>query len=130
MNSQNEELASGGPSTRDTALLVLAIGALLGGMFAFYYFNPQYNVLIRALMLLGATIAAIVLAAQSHQGKVMWGYVQGSRTELRKVVWPTRQESVQTTLMIAVVVVVFAVFLAGIDWVLNYGVQKLIGTKG
>ncbi len=129
MNSQTEELSGGGPSARDTALLVLAVAVLLGGMFAFYYFNPQYNVLIRTLMLLGATIAAIVLAAQTVQGKTMWSYVQGSRTELRKVVWPTRQESVQTTLMIAVVVIVFAFFLAGVDWALNYGVHKLLGTK-
>jgi preprotein translocase subunit SecE len=130
MNSQTEEAASGGPSSRDTALLVLAVGLLVGGMFAFYYFNPQYNVLIRTLILLGATVAAIVLAAQTFQGKVMWGYVQGSRTELRKVVWPSRQESVQTTLMIAVVVLIMALFLAGVDWVLSTSVHKLVGAKG
>jgi preprotein translocase subunit SecE len=129
MNPDTQQVASAGPSPRDTILLALAIVLLVGGMFAFYYFNPQYNVLIRTLMLLGATVVAIALTAQTYQGKVMWSYVQGSRTELRKVVWPTRQESVQTTLMIAVVVIVFAFFLAGVDWALNFGVQKLLGAK-
>jgi preprotein translocase subunit SecE len=130
MNSQTEEVTSGGPSSRDTALLVLAVLLLLGGMFSFYWFTDQFNVLIRTLMLLGATVTAIVAAAQTQQGKVLWGYVQGSRTELRKVIWPSKQESIQTTLMIAVVVLVMALFLSGVDWLLSTGVQKLLGTKG
>jgi preprotein translocase subunit SecE len=130
MNSQTEEVTSGGPSSRDTALLVLAVLLLLGGMFSFYWFTDQFNVLIRTLMLLGATVAAIVVAAQTQQGKTLWGYVQGSRTELRKVVWPSKQESIQTTLMIAVVVLIMALFLSGVDWLLSTGVQKLLGTKG
>ena len=128
MNPETQEPAAGSSAT-DTALLTAAVLLLLGGMFAFYYFNPQYNVLIRTLMLLGSIVVAIGLAARTAQGKVIWSYVQGSRTELRKVVWPTRQESVTTTLMIAVVVIVFAFFLAGVDWVLNYGVHKLVGAK-
>ena len=130
MNPDSQEVASAGPSPRDTALLALSIVLLLGGMFAFYYLIPQYNVLIRALILLGATVAAIVLAAQSFQGRAFWKVLQGANVERRKVIWPTRQESVQTTLMIAVVVIVFAFFLAGVDWVLNYGVHKLVGAKG
>ena len=129
MTPETQEAAAG-PSHVDTALLLAAVVLLLGGMFAFYYFNPQYNVLYRTLMLLGSTVVAIALASRTAQGKVMWSYVQGSRTELRKVVWPTRQESVTTTRMIAVVVIVFAFFLAGVDWVLNFGVHKLVGAKG
>jgi preprotein translocase subunit SecE len=128
MTPETQEPAAGSSAT-DTALLATAVLLLLGGMFAFYYFNPQYNVLIRTLMLLGSTVVAIALTSRTAQGQVLWGYVQGSRTELRKVVWPTRQESVTTTLMIAVVVIVFAFFLAGVDWVLNYGVHKLVGAK-
>jgi len=129
MTPETQAPEAGPSGTLDTALLLAAVLLLLGGMFAFYYFNPQFNVLIRTLMLLGSTVVAIGLASRTEQGKVMWGYVQGSRTELRKVVWPTRQESVTTTLMIAVVVIVFAFFLAGVDWVLNYGVHKLVGAK-
>src|SRR5690349_4454138 len=98
MNPETQDVASAGPSTRDTAMLVLAILLLLGGMFAFYYFTSQYNVLIRALMLVGATIAAIVISAQTVQGRGLWGVMKGANIERRKVVWPSRQESVQTTL--------------------------------
>jgi preprotein translocase subunit SecE len=130
MTPETQAPEAGTSGTLDTALLLAAVVLLIGGMFAFYYFNPQYNVLYRTLMLLGSTVVAIALAARTAQGKTMWSYVQGSRTELRKVVWPTRQESVTTTLMIAVVVIVFAFFLAGVDWVLNLGVHKLVGAKG
>jgi preprotein translocase subunit SecE len=129
MTPETQAPEAGPSGTLDTALLLVAVLLLLGGMFAFYYFNPQYNVLYRTLMLLGSTVVAIALASRTQQGKLMWSYVQGSRTELRKVVWPSRQESVTTTLMIAVVVIVFALFLAGVDWALNTGVHKLVGAK-
>ncbi|MES1262747.1 MAG: preprotein translocase subunit SecE, partial [Peristeroidobacter soli] len=93
MNPDTQEPAAGSSIT-DTALLMAAVLLLIGGMFSFYYFNPQYNVLIRTVMLLGSIGVALGLSSRTSQGKVMWGYVQGSRTELRKVVWPTRQESV------------------------------------
>ena len=128
MNSQTEETA-GGPGALDSVLLVAAVALLVGGMFAFYYFTPQFNVLIRTLMVLGSVIAAVGLSSQTVQGKLIWGYVLGARVELRKVVWPTRQESIQTTLMIAVVVLIMALFLAGVDWVLAKGVHELVGAK-
>ncbi|MGB1582149.1 MAG: preprotein translocase subunit SecE, partial [Nevskiales bacterium] len=102
MDTQTTEQQAASPQ-RDTALLSVAVAALLGGMFAFYYFETQYNALIRVLMLLGGLLVALGVAYQTAAGRSLWGYVVGSRIELRKVVWPTRQESVQATLMIAVV---------------------------
>jgi preprotein translocase subunit SecE len=116
-----------GSSHKDTALLSLAVFALLGGMFAFYYFETQFNVLIRTLMLLGGLVVAAAAAYQTATGKSLWGYVVGSRIELRKVVWPSRQESVQATLMIAVVVLVMALLLWGLDSLLLWGVETLTG---
>jgi preprotein translocase subunit SecE len=126
MNSQIEEAGATG-GRFDSALLVAAAALLLGGMFAFYYFTNQLNVLVRTVILLGSTAVAVAMAYQTTQGKVIWDYLKGSRTELRKVVWPTRQESLQTTLMIAVVVLIAALFLAGVDWLLSTGVHKLVG---
>ncbi|SFF52496.1 protein translocase subunit secE/sec61 gamma [Fontimonas thermophila] len=114
-------------SRRDTVLLAVAAGALLGGMFAFYYFEARFNALVRTLMLLGGLAAGLVLAYQTAAGKTLWGYVVGSRIELRKIVWPTRQESVQATLMIAVVVLIMALLLWGLDSVLLWGVETLTG---
>ena len=115
-------------SHKDTALLVFSVALVIGGLWAFYHFNPDFNVLIRTVMLLGALVGAAVAAYATAAGKELAGYVTGAyRIELRKVVWPSRQESVQATLMIAVIVIIFALVLAGVDWVLNYGVRALTG---
>ncbi|MFC4252841.1 preprotein translocase subunit SecE [Sinimarinibacterium flocculans] len=126
MDTQTTEQQAASPQ-RDTALLSVAVAALLGGMFAFYYFETQYNALIRVLMLLGGLLVALGVAYQTAAGRSLWGYVVGSRIELRKVVWPTRQESVQATLMIAVVVLIMALLLWGLDSLLLWGVETLTG---
>ena len=126
MDTQTTEQQAASPH-RDTALLSAAAVALLGGMFAFYYFETQYNTLIRVLILLGSFAAAVGLAYLTAAGKSLWGYVAGSRVELRKVVWPTRQESLQATLMITVVVLIMALLLWGLDTLLLWGVEMLTG---
>ena len=113
-------------SYKDTLLLIAAVALLLGGMFAFYYFAEQ-PLLVRWLAMLGGLAAGLFVAYQSASGKALWGYVTGARTELRKVVWPSRQESIQATLMIAVVVLIMAVLLWGLDSALLWGVEKLTG---
>ncbi len=112
---------------RDTALLGLSALLLLGGMFAFYYYETQFNILVRTLILLGSFAASLAVAYQTVLGRSLWGYVSGSRTELRKVVWPSRQESLQATLMIAVVVLIMALLLWGLDSLLLWGVEILTG---
>ncbi len=126
MDIQTTEHKAASPH-RDTALLSVAAAALLGGMFAFYYFEPQFNALVRVLILMAGAGAGIALAYQTALGKSLWGYVVGSRIELRKVVWPTRQESLQATLMIAVVVLIMALMLWGLDSLLLWGVETLTG---
>jgi preprotein translocase subunit SecE len=126
MDTQTTEQHAASPH-RDTALLSVAAVALLGGMFAFYYFETQYNALIRVLVLLAGVAAALGVAYQTALGKSLWSYVVGSRVELRKVVWPTRQESIQATIMIAVVVLLMALLLWGLDSLLLWGVETLTG---
>lgn len=113
-------------SYKDTLLLIAAVALLLGGMFAFYYFADK-PLLVRWLAMLGGLAAGLFVAYQSASGKTLWSYVTGARTELRKVVWPSRQESIQATLMIAVVVLIMAVLLWGLDSALLWGVEKLTG---
>ena len=79
------------------------------------------------LGLLGGTAVAIAIALQTAIGKTAWAYIQGSRTELRRMVWPTRRETVQTTLMVVVVVLILAVFIWALDIVLAWAVQLLTG---
>ena len=126
MDSQIEHQA--GSSHKDTALLVASAALLIGGLWAFYYFIGEYNVLVRTLVLLGSIGAALFAAYQTQLGRVIWSYVTGAyRIELRKIVWPSRQESIQATLMIAIVVLISALLLWGLDSALLWGVKSLTG---
>ena len=69
----------------------------------------------------------MLIALQTAIGKNAWAYIQGSRTELRRMVWPTRRETVQTTLMVVVVVLILAIFIWALDIVLAWAVQLLTG---
>ncbi|MGQ0621461.1 MAG: preprotein translocase subunit SecE [Panacagrimonas sp.] len=110
----------------DSLLLAAAALLLMSAMGAFYYF-AEVNALLRVLGLLAATGAALALAYRTELGRTVWSYLVGARIELRKVVWPSRQESVQATLMIAVVVLITALLLWGLDSLLLFGVKQLTG---
>lgn len=111
----------------DTALLWLAIAVLCASIFGYYWFEPTVTDLVRVLGILGGGIVAVLIALQTDIGKAAWSYIKGSRTELRRVVWPNRRETVQTTLMVIVVVLVIAVFIWAMDIVLAWGVQIIAG---
>ena len=114
-------------SPLDTVLLVLAFVAVAGGIVAFYALAGQLPAVVRLLMVLGGLGVAVALAYQTTTGKNMWGYIRGSQVELRKTTWPTKQESLQATLMIAVVVLIAALLLWGLDSLLLFGVKSVTG---
>ena len=124
MESQNQ--ASTAPRF-DSLLLALAVLLIVGAMGSFYYFAADVAPLLRTLGLLAAVAVALAIAYQTELGRTVWSYLVGARTELRKVVWPSRQETVQSTLMIAVVVLITALLLWGLDSLLLWGVKSLTG---
>ena len=83
--------------------------------------------LYRALGVLVVALAASFVALQTEQGRLFNQLRKDSMTEIRKVVWPTRQESVQTTAIVLVFVMLVAVLLFVFDWVLNGLVSWIIG---
>jgi len=111
----------------DSLLLAAAALLLVGAITGFYYFASDLNALVRTLLLLAATGGSLAIAYSTELGRTVWSYLIGARTELRKVVWPSRQESVQSTLMIAVVVLITALLLWGLDSLLLWGVKHLTG---
>ena len=102
------------PRVLDTVLLLLSVAILVGSIAAYYYYTNE-SVLLRSIGVLVAFIVAVWVVLQSAQGKTLSAFVQGSRVELRKVVWPTREETLQTTL----VVLVFAAIMSTFFWLLD-----------
>lgn len=125
--SAHTEAAS---SARDTALLWLAVAICIASITGFYWFEGEYNALLRVVGMLAGGALAVLVALQSRQGHAAWLVVRDSRTELRKVVWPTRKETAQTTAIILVVVLILAIMLWGVDSLLLMGLQALTGRGG
>ena len=117
------------PSTLDTAKLVLAAAVLLGGIVAYYWFENE-SILLRVAGLIVALVIGAVIAFQSLQGKQLWRFIQSSRNEIRKVVWPTRQETLQTTLTVLVFTLILGVFFWILDLILLWGTGLLTGQGG
>ena len=95
------------------------------------------NYLMRDLAWALQAAAGIVLvmlllgvAGATSQGQRAWGFIKSSKTELRKVVWPTRPETIQTTLVVVAMVVVIAIILWGVDSLFYWGVSWLTGQRG
>ncbi len=124
MSTQTETSQSG---VLDTIKLLLSAAALVGGLYAYYYYETELAQAVRVLMVLGGTIAGIGIAMTSVQGRRLWHFIQGSRVEIRKVIWPTKQETTQTAIAVFVFTLVMMLFF----WILDSGLlwltQKLVG---
>jgi preprotein translocase subunit SecE len=107
----------------------VVVALLLGGLAANYFYNAQPWPL-RLLAWLFVLAIAAGIASLTQQGKQIINFARESRMELRKVVWPTRQEVIQTTLVIGAVVVVLALILWFIDGILVWSVGWLTGQRG
>ncbi|GMR20291.1 MAG: preprotein translocase subunit SecE [Gammaproteobacteria bacterium] len=108
----------------DKLKLWLAVLILGVGIAAYYYLAEQSD-LVRIGVVVGAFVVAMIVALQSDQGKAAWIFFKAADTERRKVVWPTRKETIQVTLVVFAVVVLVAVFLWIVDWGLHKAVQAL-----
>jgi preprotein translocase subunit SecE len=114
------------PTFVDTAKLVLAIVVLLAGLVGYYYFADA-STLLRALGVIVAFAVAVVVAFTSLQGRTLWKFIQGARVELNKVVWPTREETIQTTLVVLVVALFGGVFFWLLDLFLLWLTTRITG---
>ena len=123
------EHAETGSSALDTAKLIAAVAILIGGIAAFYLLGTL-PIALRWVIVLASLGVGIAVALQSSQGRAFWQFVQGSRVELRKVVWPTGQETGQTTLVVVVAVLVMGVFFWLLDMLLGAVTQALTGQGG
>ena len=113
----------------DSFKLVIAIALLIGGVAQFYYFGEESQ-LYRVLGLLAFIAVAGVVAYTTQLGHGIWVFARDARTEVRKVIWPTRQETVQTTLMVVIVVILVGIMLWLMDMFLRWAVLALTSQGG
>ena len=105
----------------DKLKLVLTVLIVVIGVGGFYYFDDQSD-LVRVPGLMAAVAIAVFVGLQTNLGRQAREFVRGSSRELRQVIWPTRKETAQVTLIVFALVVVVALFL----WVVDLGLQKAV----
>ncbi|MCY1351553.1 Protein translocase subunit SecE [compost metagenome] len=113
--------------TRFDALKWVVVVALVAvGVVGNQYFSAE-PILYRVLALLALAAVAAVVALQTVKGQAFFVLAKEARAEIRKVVWPTRQETTQTTLIVVAVVLVMALLLWGLDTLLGWLVSLIVG---
>jgi preprotein translocase subunit SecE len=106
-----------------------AVSLLLvaAGVFAFYWFEGQWPTALRVGAAVGGVVLGLAAFMFTGKGRDTRSFLSESRFELRKVVWPTRQEAVRLTWVVAGVVVVISLLLAGFDAITRWGIKLLLG---
>ena len=105
----------------------LALLLVAGGLFAFYWFEAQWPAPARIGMVVLGLVAGAAVFMTSLKGRQTREFLSESRFELRKVVWPTRQEAMRMTWVVMLVVVVMSLMLAGFDVVIQWLIRLLLG---
>jgi preprotein translocase subunit SecE len=123
MVAKTEEVVS---NKLDTFKLLLAIAILIAGIVGFYYYEAESQ-LYRVLGVVFMAGVAIAISSTTNLGQNLIGFGREARMEVRKVVWPTRQETVQTTFMVLVAVIVIGIFLWLVDMLLAQAIQMITG---
>ncbi len=116
-------------SARDTLLMSVSALAMLGGIWAFYWLDDRSLSLRVALVICGVA-AGLGLAWLSSYGRDFWLFAQAARIELRKVVWPEREETVKTTYVVFIFAIALGVFFWALDWILTALTRYLTGQSG
>ena len=127
MNSKVENSRS---AFADTLLLLISVIMLLGGVAAYYHYQDLAITPVRVAALIVVTLLASWVAAQSQKGATFFMFLKESDIERRKVVWPTHQEVVQTSLMVIIVTILISLFLASVDWMIGALVRSLLSGGG
>ncbi|GAB3021209.1 preprotein translocase subunit SecE [Bowmanella dokdonensis] len=121
--SVNTENTSG---AMDSVKWILVIGLLVAAIAGNYVYE-ELSVLIRAVSVVALVVVAGLIAANTEKGARFLNFAKESRMEVRKVVWPTRQEATQTTLIVLAATVVVALVLWGLDGILVRLVSLVTG---
>lgn len=113
-------------SKLDTLKWIVVALLVAAGVYGNSYFSGE-SVLYRVIGLLVLALIAGFIATRTSKGSAFLNLCMDARTEIRKVVWPTRTETIQTTLIVIVVVLLVALLLWGVDSLLSWIISLIIG---
>ncbi len=116
-------------SAKDSALLTVSIIAILSGIAAFYWFDEKPLPLRVGMVVLGLAAGAGLLWLSTY-GREFVQFAQAARVELRKVVWPSRDETFKTTYVVIGFAIAMGLFFFVLDWILTWMTRVLGGTPG
>ncbi len=125
MNAQAEETSKAFDVVKYGLSLVLVVAGVAG----FYYLSdvPGFTLLYRVLVLVAIILAAIAVMFTTDAGRMVWEFALESKQEVRKVVWPTREETMRTTLLVFGMVFIVGLLLWLLDWGLFEAIKALTG---
>jgi len=132
MNTQAEPATS----VADIVKQVFSVVFVVAGVAAFYYFSTDHTyfkevrLLYRVLGLVVIVLMALGMVLATDLGRTVWSFVLESKQEVRKVVWPTREETMRTTLLVFAMVFIVGLILWLLDMFLFWGVRILTGQGG
>lgn len=118
--------ADSNASPLDSLKWLVVVALVVVGVVANQYYASE-SILYRAIGLLVLGAVALFIAAQTAKGRSLLVLAKESRAEIRKVVWPSRPETVQTTLIVVVVVLIMGLLLWGLDTFLGWIVSLIVG---
>jgi preprotein translocase subunit SecE len=124
MNTKVENSSSTGLA--DYAKYALALLIAAAGL-AVFYLMPQWPAVIRGLLVFLSLGLALVVFGLSSKGHVARKFFSDSLFELRKVVWPTREETLKITGLVLVVVAIISLVLSAFDWGISSAIKWLLG---
>jgi len=116
-------------SAADTFKLLISLLMVVGGAVAFNYYEEQSQ-LLRVVGILTVVIVALLIAAQTTKGRTALAFIRDARIEVRKVVWPTRAETIRTTMIVMLMVFVVGIVLWIMDSFLLWAIKFLTGQGG
>ena len=115
-----------GSSAGEVVKYVVALLLVAAGVFGFYWFQ-DWPTALRALVVVAGVLAGTAVFATSTKGAQTREFLSEARFELRKVVWPTRQEALRTTWVVMLAVLIISLMLAGFDAVIQWVIKLLLG---
>lgn len=128
MNAQAEEASKVFDFVKQGVSLVFVVA----GVAAFYYFSnvPEFTLLYRVIALVVVVLLAAGIMLTTSTGKNIWMFSLEAKQEVRKVVWPTRDETLRTTLLVFGMVFLVGLLLWLVDWGLLVAIKSLTGQGG